>query len=56
MAKNDRDRSAPNSVSRSLNHVIGVRIPASQPAFAHASRELRLGKQVSVSSRYPSRT
>jgi hypothetical protein len=33
-----------------LNHVIGVRIPASQPAFAHTSRELRLGKQVSVSS------
>jgi hypothetical protein len=29
-----------------LDHVIGVRIPASQPAFAHASRELRLGKQI----------
>ena len=27
-----------------LNHGIGVRIPASQPDFAHASRELRLGK------------
>jgi hypothetical protein len=35
---------------RPLNHVIGVRIPASQPAFAHAARELRLGKQVIVSS------
>ena len=31
MARNDRDRGAPEWVSRSLNHVIGVRIPASQP-------------------------
>ena len=29
-----------------LEHVIGVRIPASQPAFAHASRELRLGRRL----------
>ena len=31
-----------------LDHVIGVRIPASQPAFARASRELRLGGRVIV--------
>jgi hypothetical protein len=29
-----------------LNHVIGVRIPASQPDFARPTGELRLGKQV----------
>ena len=33
-----------------LDHVIGVRIPASQPDFARASRELRLGRQDGVSS------
>ncbi len=29
--RNDADRSAPEPVNRSLDHVIGVRIPASQP-------------------------
>jgi hypothetical protein len=31
-----------------LDHGIGVRIPASQPDFARASRELRLGRRASA--------
>src|SRR5688500_15093953 len=36
---------------RALDAVIGVRIPASQPASAHASRELRLGRLLSPSAK-----
>jgi hypothetical protein len=37
-ARNDTERSAPESVIRSLDHVIGVRIPASQPINHIASK------------------
>ncbi len=45
--------SKPKHIHGALDHVIGVQIAASQPAFAHASRELRLGRQVTVSSLPP---